>query len=166
MTRPFTIPAFRAWLSDRGGIMLPLTNEWEVVRVDTCHGVLVGHRNKKGVHRFSGELDNLREDFRAGRTPAIGPEHQPRKRLGYLIEAIAARDGLECWFTGEPFMSAEDRGITIEHLCPKAHGGPDHISNLVLATEEWNRRAGHLSVAEKVRLREQARAGAALANGS
>ena len=158
MTRPFTIPAFRAWLSERGGVLLPHTNEWEVVRVDTCHGILVGHRNKKGVHRFSGELDNLREDFRAGRTPAIGPEHQPRKRLGYLIEAIAARDGLECWFTGEPFASPEDHRITIEHLCAKAHGGPDHISNLVLATEEWNRRAGHLSVAEKVRLREQARA--------
>ena len=42
-------------------------------------------------------------------------------------------------------------------------GGPNHISNLVLATQEWNRRAVHLSVSEKVRLREQARAAGALA---
>jgi hypothetical protein len=158
MTRPFTIPAFRAWLSDRGGIMLPLTNEWEVVRVDTCHGVLVGYRKKKATgYTFPDALAALRADFQAGRTPALNPAQRHRKRLGMLIADIAARDGLECWFTGEPFASPEDHRTTIEHLCPKAHGGPDHISNLVLATEEWNRRAGHLSVAEKVRLREQAR---------
>lgn len=157
MARSFTIPAFREWLSQRGGILLPMTSEWEVVRVDTCHGILVGHRNRHGVVKLTGELANLRDDFKAGRTPAIGPDQKARKRLGTLIAPIAERDGLECWFSGEPFMSVDDHRITIEHLCPRAHGGPDHLSNLVIATEEWNRRAGNLSVAEKVRLRDEAR---------
>ena len=153
---PFSIPAFREWLSARGGILLPHTNEWEVVRVDTCHGVLVGHRNKQGAYRFTGELGTLRNDFTSGRTPAIGPEHKARKRLSYLVDAIAERDGLECWFSGTPFTGSDDERVTIEHLCPRAHGGPDHLSNLVIATQEWNARAGSMSVAQKVRLRDYA----------
>lgn len=156
--RQFTPDGFRAWLSERGGVILPPTNEWEIVRVDTCHGILVGYRKARaGGYTLTGALDDLRDDFMAGRTPAIGPDQKGRKRMGHLIRALADRDGLECWFSGRQFASAEDHRITVEHLCPKAHGGPDHLSNLVLATEEWNKRAGHLSVAEKVRLREQAR---------
>jgi 5-methylcytosine-specific restriction endonuclease McrA len=151
-------PTFNEWLSERGGTLLPLTNEWEVVRVSTCYGILVGHRNKHGVKKFVGELACLHDDYRAGRTPAIGVDQKPRRRIRHLIEAISDRDGLECWFSGEPFMSLDDHRITIEHLCPRAHGGPDHMSNLVLATEQWNRRAGNLSVAEKVRIREKTRA--------
>jgi hypothetical protein len=158
MRREFDIADFRKWLSERGGVLLPTTNEWETVRVKTCHGVLVGHRKKGGRFTFVGELSALRSDFMAGRTPAIGPSSQRRNRMKPLIKLIAERDGLECWFSGAGFASIDDVTITVEHLCPKAHGGPDHVSNLVLATEGWNKRAGSLSVAEKVRMRDAARA--------
>ncbi len=45
--------------------------------------------------------------------------------------------------------------ITIEHLVAKAFGGPDHISNLVLACDDCNQAVGTLSVSEKVAIRER-----------
>ncbi|PGH55922.1 hypothetical protein CRT60_21980 [Azospirillum palustre] len=67
------------------------------------------------------------------------------------IKKIVERDGDACFFCGRSL--GDD--ITIEHLVPITHGGPDHRSNLVLAHHACNQRADHLSVAEKVRLREE-----------
>lgn len=42
-------------------------------------------------------------------------------------------------------------------VVPIAHGGPDHISNMVLAHRKCNEEAGHLSGREKIEIHVQAR---------
>ena len=59
-----------------------------------------------------------------------------------------ARDGDNCFFCRKPLAG----DLTVEHLVALAHGGPNHISNLVCAHAACNHEAGHLSVAEKVAL--------------
>lgn len=76
-----------------------------------------------------------------------------KKRLA-IVEALVARDGPRCWYCiGE--LTGES--TTLEHLCPKAHGGPEHLSNLVLACKPCNLDARDRSIAEKVKLREKKR---------
>lgn len=152
------IERFTVWLIDCGGEVLPGTNPYEVLRTATRYGVNVIYRNKAGKINWPDELQEALSAFRAGRKINLCQSLKKRTRNQGIIDRIIERDGLECWFSGEAFSGRLDERITIEHLCAIAHGGPNHISNLVIATAEWNRKAGHLSVAEKVRLRDQARA--------
>jgi HNH endonuclease len=164
MTAPQTIKAhdhklrgFTEWLVACGAVTLPTTNQWEVLRVKTCFGTHVTYTNKKQSLKMDPKLYELKESFLSGKKISLSPDIRPRARLKGLIMDIAMRDGLECWFTGQKFTCADDSRITVEHLCPRAHGGPDHMSNLVLATQKANQMAGNLSVALKVRLREKLR---------
>lgn len=68
-----------------------------------------------------------------------------------IIDRLLARDGLCCWLCGT--LLGDD--ITIEHLVPKLYGGPNHISNYVLAHSECNHYLGSLHVAEKIKEREK-----------
>jgi hypothetical protein len=76
------------------------------------------------------------------------------KRLAQ-IAYLMARDGDRCFYCSTPLFSPfpvpNTHGISVEHLVPKAHGGPDHASNLVLTCSPCNREMGALSAAEKVR---------------
>ena len=151
------IERFTIWLIECGGEVLPGTNPYEVLRTNTRFGVNIIYRNKAGKITWPDEFGEPLKAFRSGRKLNLCPTLRKRQRNQSIIDRIIARDGLECWFSGERFKDRLDPTITIEHLCAIAHGGPNHISNLVIAIEDWNRKAGHLSVAEKVRLREQAR---------
>jgi len=71
-----------------------------------------------------------------------------------MFNALLRRDGNACFYCGEP-TGEDDRSL--EHLVARAHGGPDHLSNLVLAHRRCNAVAGHLSAMEKIRIREQRR---------
>jgi hypothetical protein len=158
MAKPeFSIAAFKAWLTDCGAVTLPPTNPYEVLRIQTSVGVLVAYKNKHGVQSWPPELSELRKSFIAGQAVSLSPGLKARQRLRHLVANLAARDGLECWFCENGFLNEESREITIEHLVPRAHGGPNHMSNLVLACPTCNARAGHASVSEKVKLREQLR---------
>ena len=156
--RAFDMDAFKAWLVERGAIVDAATNPYEILRTRTCEGIFVAYKNTKGTERWPDGLIAIREAFLAGKDIALSPDLKSRVRLRHTIESIAARDGLECWFCERGFLSTDSREITVEHLCPKAHGGPDHLSNLVIACEPCNRAAGNQSIADKVRLRERMRA--------
>jgi 5-methylcytosine-specific restriction endonuclease McrA len=71
----------------------------------------------------------------------------------WLRDELLRRDGNECFFCGKPM---EDP--TIEHLICRQFGGGNNLANLALAHRACNRTGGHLSVVEKVRLREAMRA--------
>lgn len=159
--RPQEMARFRAWLVERGAEILPETNPYEIIRVSTCDGVIVAYRNGRGRETWPEPLAKIFDDFRGGRTPRLSPSRRERKKLAKLAAPLAERDGLACWFCAMAFDDLDDDALTIEHLCPKAHGGPDHPSNLVLACEPCNREAGNSSVAEKVVMREVRRARAA-----
>lgn len=157
--KKFDLGTFVHWLDKCGAEVLPTTNEWELLRVKTCDGLFVAYRNKRGKETWANELLELRAAFMAGHQRSLSPSRRERVRLRPRIEKLAKRDGLECWFCAGGFENEDSDAITIEHLCSRVHGGPNHISNLVLACEPCNQEADNLSVAEKVRLRDQKRMG-------
>lgn len=59
------------------------------------------------------------------------------KRLGRVARAIKERDGHACVYCG---ATAETSGahLHLDHLVPRAHGGQDVASNLVLACRSCN----------------------------
>lgn len=67
---------------------------------------------------------------------------------------VADRDGLECFYCGDPLTLAT---ATVEHLVPLSSGGNNGDANLALAHTDCNHEAGALSVVEKVKLREAKR---------
>lgn len=149
------ISEFKDWLVSKGAISLGLTSEWEVLRVKTCHGTLVVYRDKHGKETWPSDLQSLLNSFNKNESiSSISPDKKPRSNQRHQVKALIERDGNSCWFCGLDFSEWKDDRVTIEHLVPKAHGGPDHISNLVLSCEPCNKKAGTLSVAEKVDLRE------------
>lgn len=152
-----TISQFKNWLVECGAVIEPPTNEYEILRVRTCHGLHVAYKKANGRETWPQALSILRESFQSGNRQQLSPDLKERIKLRHTIAAIVERDGCECWFSAERFTGVDDDRITIEHLCPISHGGPNHISNLVIATREWNQRAGNLSIAEKVSLRDLAR---------
>lgn len=156
--RDRSIDGFKAWLVERGAIIDPPTNPYEILRVRTCEGVFVAYRNSKGAETWPDGLRAICDAFDAKRDIPLSPELKARVRLRHQIEALATRDGLECWFCETGFLSTDSNEITIEHLCPVAHGGPNHVSNLVLACKPCNSEAGNRSIAEKVLIREMKRA--------
>lgn len=64
------------------------------------------------------------------------------------------RDGNECWFCGKIM----GQRANVEHLIPVSHGGPDCMSNKVLAHPRCNRMAGNKPLVAKIALRESMRA--------
>jgi hypothetical protein len=153
----FEIASFKVWLVERGAILLSPTNPYEVLRVDTAEGLFVVYQNKAGKQTWPMGIDAIRSAYLDGRDVPLSPDQKQRVRLRHQIEALAARDGLFCWFCENGFLSVDSREITIEHLVSVAHGGPHHVSNLVLACPDCNGEAGLLSVAEKVMLRDAKR---------
>lgn len=148
---------FKTWLVCCGAIVDAPTNKWEILRVRTCFGPLVAYTNAKGRESWPEDLLTILNRYKLGQPMALSTSLRSKVRVRHKIEALAQRDGMECWFCGAAFNGAEDSRITIEHLVPKAHGGPDHASNLVLACKACNTEAGNRSVAEKVLIRERRR---------
>lgn len=154
--KAFTIKAFATWLDAKGAVILPTTNEWELIRFRTDAGVSVVHRNSKGLENWPTEAERLRGVFIAGLDENLAPGRAARRKLRSKILDLAKRDGLECWYRcGVVFDDADDERITIEHLCPHSFGGPNHAANLCLSCEPCNRKAGNLHVSTKVRIREE-----------
>jgi hypothetical protein len=153
----FSIETFKTWLTLRGAIIDPPTNEWEVLRVRTCDGVFVIYKNKRGDETWPEGLLSVRQAFVDKKDISLSPDLTVRKRLRHTIDDLAASDGLWCWYCETGFLNSESREISIEHLCSVAHGGPNHPSNLVLACHACNGEAGTLSIAEKVAMRDRKR---------
>lgn len=135
-------------LKKLGAEILATTNPWEIARFKTIYGVGVIYQNKRGVETWSAEAKKAYQHVMShqGRIGHIKPKGRRTNRTSML--ALKERDGWECFFSG---LDLED-DCTIEHLVPIAHGGPNHISNLVLAHAECNQAAGHASGAEKLKL--------------
>jgi hypothetical protein len=159
------IKRFQAWLEKCGAEVLAPTTEFELMRVRTVEGTMVVHTNKRGAQKWPARLVDLWRQFQAGRmTPKLSPSPATPlsgNRKGRLVTLIN-RDGNKCWYCnretlepGSPAAVAEpSREATVEEICPRQHGGPNHVANQVVACGACNRQAGNLPVAAKVRLRE------------
>jgi len=129
-----------------GGELLAPTNPFEVMRFRTLYGVGVVWQRKSGKQTWSVEAQMAREHIKARKGSLAAVVVKGRGKGAGRVPALLKRDGPDCFFCGK--VLADD--ITVEHLVAIAHGGPNHISNLLLAHTVCNNAAGHLSAPEKV----------------
>lgn len=146
--------AFSNWLIALGSDVLPTLNRYEVMRFTTMDGVALVYRN--GRDQISSWSPPAAEAYMAFLTNASwrGTKRKRRvktKSAKQRQDAVRLRDGENCFYCGHPL--GDD--VTPEHLLSKTHGGSENIANLVLAHSGCNSEAGHLSVMEKVLLRER-----------
>lgn len=151
---------FKNYLTDRGAVVLPPTNPWEVVRFRTQNGVSVVYTNKNGHLTFTGESQKAYDFYKSGRKWVA--VNRKRQSLKAQKQKIAERDGKVCWFHGDKLDYDQ---LTIEHLLEFSKGGSDHIANLVLACEESNTAVVGMSISEKVAYRDSLRINGHTATG-
>ena len=138
---------FKNWLEKKGAIVLPPTNQWEVVRFKTINGVSVVYTNKHGHLTFTGESDKAYEAYRNNRNwKAVD---RKRNVLKQKKAKIATRDGKKC-FACIKKLGFDD--LTIEHLLSFSHGGSDNINNLCLLCKPCNEEFGNLPITKKIEL--------------
>lgn len=146
------LPAIHTWLTAAGAECLSPTNPWEVLRFRAAGATHVVYFNKKDQVSMTDATREILNAFFQGTHWSAGVAVARRKR-GVDETTLRARDGDGCFLCGE--VLGDD--ATIEHLVPVVHGGPNHISNKVLAHQACNQRLGHLSLPEKLALRDKVR---------
>lgn len=147
------LPALQAFITGRGGEVLAPASEWEVLRFRAQGSVHIVSRQASGHLVFGGESAHAVQCWLAHLPWRGSDSHrgQVGKRARSLnLRTLLARDGDACFLCGQSL--GED--LTEEHLVPLTHGGPDHLANKVLTHAACNKKMGHLSVMEKLRLRE------------
>jgi 5-methylcytosine-specific restriction endonuclease McrA len=148
--------AFEGWLLARGAEVLAPTNEWEMLRFRTGRGVSIVYRKGNGSLTFTGEAAVAYDGYRNanGKNASWrGTERTTRRTKSTpTCLALRQRDGDACFFCHRE-VSIDDESV--EHLVAVTHGGPDHIANMALAHRTCNDAAGHLSLMDKIRMREE-----------
>lgn len=70
---------------------------------------------------------------------------RPRKKIpAALRTAILARDGKRCVYCG--VKASKKVALTLDHVIPHSHGGPDTALNLVSACGECNNRRSTMPI--------------------
>lgn len=145
---------FEEFLTARGAQILQPTNEWEVLRFRSLKGVSIIYRNAQDGLTFTGDSAEAWNAFTENLSWRGAKATKRMKKAAPALAAVLSRDGDECFYCMKP-TNDEDR--TVEHLVPVAHGGPNHLSNFVIAHRKCNNRVGHMSAMEKIRIRERNR---------
>ena len=143
---------FSDFLVARGAEVFPPSNEWEVVRFKTSKGLSIIYTKKNGELTFTGEALTAWKAFKTNLSWRALPATK-RKQSPPEIQALRKRDGDGCFFCLH-FVAQEDESE--EHLLALTNGGKDHLANKVLAHKECNRLAGHLTLAEKIKIHVKA----------
>lgn len=155
--KPDLIARLKDWAVGNSAEAQALTNPYELVRLRVNGGVAIVYKKENGKQTWNPLAMRLRVCLEAGSSfptelRLVGKTEQdfaPGKN-SVTHRTLLHRDGEGCFFCFE-----EKPGeMTLEHLVPRAHGGPNHISNKFRACSPCNMRAGHLSAPEKIRIRE------------
>lgn len=145
---------FVEWLTARGASILTPTNQWELARWVGNGVTSVIYTNAKCNVTFTGDSAAAWTAFSKGDNAyRAAPPAKRRGKSSPTIKALRVRDGDLCFFC---LRSVNDDDASVEHLVPVTHGGPSHMSNLVLAHQSCNSDAGHLSAMEKINTRMRA----------
>lgn len=143
---------FKSYIEKRGAEILESNNPFEVLRFKIYGELNIIYRNKWGNLTFSG--DQCKQAYVKWRdNKNWTPPNRKRQQLTSRKLKLAKRDGMNCFFCGEVFN--DTKLLTIEHLLSFKHGGSDNINNLALACDPCNKEAGHRSLAEKIKIRDQ-----------
>lgn len=135
-------------LAKAGAEMLATSGPYEVLKFRTCYGIGTIYLGKQGINwnpaaRMAHEHIKVSSSSLA---PVMIAERENSRLWRERRLAVLKRDGDGCFFCGEP-MSDD---MTLEHLVARAHGGPNHLSNIYGAHQRCNEQANILSAAEKV----------------
>ena len=106
------------------------------------------------------ETDSDNDDKSSGMTndrnprwPATPPRHALPRRAGLaarrkipqrLRDLVLARDGHRCTYVGPDGRCPAVTELEIDHICPHAQGGSDHIDNLRIFCRAHNQRAAEV----------------------
>lgn len=153
------IDTLRNWAVMAGAENEILTNPYELLRLRVNGGVAIVYRKDNGKQTWNILAHRLRTAFEGNKpfpdelriVAKTADDWEPGKN-SVTHRTLIVRDGEGCFFCFEEVSGQ----MTIEHLVPKVHGGPNHISNKFRACSPCNMRAGHLSAPEKIRIREAA----------
>lgn len=149
---------FKQFLVRHGAQLLKPTNEYEVLRFKSNGVLSIVYTGRRGISMV-GEAEDAYDAFKKS-TPWRGCERGNKNQLkvkqvkDVTKRTLLERDGDGCFYCWTP-MPPED--ISIEHLLSLTQGGNSHVANLALAHVECNQQAAHLSVMEKIKLREARR---------
>lgn len=147
------LPQFKDWLTARGAQVLVPTNAYEVLRFRAGNAVAIVYAKGTGALTYDGVARAALDAFVSQGNWTAGVKVKRSKKTTSEVGALLYRDGSNCFLCCLPL--GDD--ITVEHLVPVIHGGPNHIANKALAHLACNQRMGHLSVMEKVALRDHHR---------
>ena len=143
---------FAKWLASCGAEIIAPTSEWELLRVKAKGETLVGYKNSAGKQTWPKPLIEYNKLRSCGHQPQLGnPVKQLRGNRRARIHELARRDGWVCWYCA---LDVTEDTATVEEICSRQIGGPVHVGNQCLACPDCNRKAGNMTVVEKVRLRE------------
>jgi 5-methylcytosine-specific restriction endonuclease McrA len=119
-----------------------------------ANGTHVIYRKENNQLTWPDELVKAYKGFTGGQWSAGTQTRRRTRSVSPVIRTVMDRDGCECFYCG---LILDGSTATLEHFVALAHGGPNHISNYVLACKKHNLEAGHLSAAEKVKMRDRIR---------
>lgn len=145
---------FEAFLIERGAQIMQPTNEWEVLRFKSSKGVSIVYRNAQDGLTWTGDSADAWNAFSKNQPWRGTHATKAPKKVDAFVRALLVRDGEACFYCHKP---TTDDNRTVEHLVARAHGGPNHLSNMVLAHRKCNGSAGHMSVMQKIGIRERNR---------
>lgn len=141
----FNLIKFKEWLENNGAEVLPVTNDYELVRFKGDQ-VGVVYKTMKTANSYTTNALNCYYHSKRwdGRPINVG------RKPGYAKEkrALIIRDGTDCFYCGLPL--GDD--ITVEHLISLVSGGKNTPGNMVLAHEDCNQAVRNKTVVEKVKI--------------
>lgn len=140
------IEKFTNWLTDRGAEILPLTNDYELLRFKGRETGILYKSGKTGnaytIHTIECYKNNKKW---WGKPIQVGRKQNYQKEKQNILK----RDGRACFYCGKLMISKD---ITLEHLIPLSMGGKNELSNMVLCHEDCNNEVGNMPVYKKVDL--------------
>lgn len=141
----------KRWLEERGAEILGPTNPYEALRFQT-DAVGVIYKNRRGeISYLNDEAKRIWTLFATGGhwKGVETPKRPGTKYKNSLRRKLEQRYGNRCIYcTG---LLGDCSEAIIEHILPRAVGGPDHISNYGLACKECETAVGTMSLVEKIR---------------
>lgn len=145
----------KRWAVAGGAEAQALTNPYELLRLRVAGGVAIVYRKETGKQTWNDLAHRLRVAMVTGlpfpdELRLVKRVKNNTEKLSVEHRTLIERDGPGCFFCGEE----KPGDMTREHLVPRAHGGPNHLSNKFRACSPCNMSAGHLSAPEKIRIRE------------
>lgn len=149
---------FIDWMKIQGVEVIRTNRVEEAFRIRTARGISIALKRADGTYIFTRELEYAWQAFRFGVKYRFSLNKTERKKMKVpvLVYELLKRDGDRCFYCDKKLKIQE---IAMEHVCPISCGGPNHLSNMVLACKDCDAEVTNLPVAKKIKIRDRKRFG-------